>query len=816
MQSEQEWLGRDDSAATVYKYFTRPEPFEDLGPIEEVEDEYLGKTICREMRVGMVRNAKEEDKKAVVAYLKPFPHTRLNKGADLRGWYKALKEPEGVRNRPCFSEAILTTPYSGYCLPEGSLVETPTGSVPINKLRIGDVILGQVKDQLVEAKVLATVTRISQEGLVKLVVGNDFILLTKEHPVFSLSRNDYIPAGEIYVGEEIETRAVQDLSEAYSNRQMGEYSSLLRETPIWFDENESPSAREERPYKSNLDLLPAKLQSSLSIRKLKSLSALCYSSPNPKRKNEERKNKSKVSRGTKNPRGKEENIFGFNGKKIISNREMEVSRIGQAGKIGIQAIEEANLYLSQRNSLSYALQLGDTNCSMVRQKENQLEVRTKNDSIEKRGLLFARLLNRKEYNYRGEGVYVQERPIQDKEDQTTRVRCCSVRSEEIKESGYSIVKSIETIKVPARIYDIQTSTSNFYTRGKLGNRSFHVHNCAVGCNFCYVNSGMRGYRGSGLITVPLNYGELVKYQLSKMYKAAAGYFSSFTDPFTPLEAYYHNTQRAAEEFVKVGLPIFFLSRLRYPDWAIKLLTINKHSYAQKSLNTCDGEDWRYLSPGALPLKQHLADITKLRKKGIYVSIQCNPVVAGVTSHEQIEKLFSMLANAGANHVIVKFVEAGYSWAPAMVERMIKRFGKRGEEFAKLFTENIGGQKTICEEYRLPAHERYSAYAKKVGLTYATCYEYRKERDSKGNVINSTGISIGREFTTAEQCHGQRVPVYQRDNLEENFKPIDECPPSGCLYCASENNGEARCGDKELGEAKALRYADYKKQLIQIS
>lgn len=335
--------------------------------------------------------------------------------------------------------------------------------------------------------------------------------------------------------------------------------------------------------------------------------------------------------------------------------------------------------------------------------------------------------------------------------------------------------------------------------------------CAVGCSFCYINSGFRGYRGTGLITVPLNYGEQIKKQLSKMSLSAAGYFSSFTDPFTPLENFYHNTENAAREFVNVGLPIFFLSRLRYPDWAVDLLTQNKHSYAQKSINTCDAEDWRKLSPGALPLKQHFSDITRLKKKGIYISIQVNPILPGVTSHEQIETLFKQLKKAGADHVIVKFVEAGYSWAPAMVERTIKRFGEeRGRIFESLFTENIGGQRTITEDYRLPAHERYAAAAKKNGLTYATCYEYKKERDSSGKIINATGVSIGREFTTAEQCHGQRVPMYSRDSLDEQFKPMDACPPSGCLYCASENSGKARCGDEELGQAKAMRASDYKR------
>jgi DNA repair photolyase len=337
--------------------------------------------------------------------------------------------------------------------------------------------------------------------------------------------------------------------------------------------------------------------------------------------------------------------------------------------------------------------------------------------------------------------------------------------------------------------------------------------CAVGCQFCYINSGMRGYRGTGLISVPINYGLQIREQLRKMRRAAAGYFSSFTDPFTPLEQYYHNTQEAAAEFVKVGLPLFFLSRLQYPAWAIDMLTKNEHSYAQKSINTSDPEDWRHLSPGAMALDDHLDEITTLHHKGIYISIQVNPIVPGVTTNEQIVRLFRMLKDAGTDHVIVKFVEAAYSWAPALVQRIKKVFGRtRGEAFEALFTCNIGAEKTVDEAYRLRAHRLFSTYAAKFGLTYATCYEYEYERDETGKILNKVGKSIGRRFTTAAQCHGHQVPVYARKSEDEPFRPLDECPPSGCLYCADENEdnpGHARCGDELAGAAQALRFPDLK-------
>jgi len=328
--------------------------------------------------------------------------------------------------------------------------------------------------------------------------------------------------------------------------------------------------------------------------------------------------------------------------------------------------------------------------------------------------------------------------------------------------------------------------------------------CAVGCAFCYVNSGFRGYRGTGLITVPNNYGEQIRKQLRPVRRGAAVYFSSFTDPFLPLEELYHNSEEAAEACVEVGLPIFFLSRLRYPSWAIRLLRKNKHSYAQKSINTCSSSDWRKLSPGALPLADHFKDIRRLKKNDIYVSIQVNPIIPGVTTHGHVKSLFRKLANAGADHVIVKFVEAGYSWAPAMVDRITKRFGpERGGAFESLFQENIGGQRTVNEAYRMAAHDKYIRWASDYGLTYSVCYEYRYERNESGKIVDKTGVSIGREYTTSDQCHGHRVPVYTRSSSEEKFKPLSVCPPSGCLYCV-DDNGEPPCGDELAGTAIAIK------------
>lgn len=330
--------------------------------------------------------------------------------------------------------------------------------------------------------------------------------------------------------------------------------------------------------------------------------------------------------------------------------------------------------------------------------------------------------------------------------------------------------------------------------------------CTVGCGFCYINSGSRGYRGSGIVSVPVNYGAHVRKQLASMQVSTAGYFSSFTDPFLPLEDYYHNTQEGVRAFTDAGLPVFFLSRLSYPDWAIDALRANPLSYAQKSINTPDPDDWRKLSPGALPLGDHFEEIRKLRAAGIYVSIQVNPIIAGVVTHEDVERLFEMLADAGTNHVIVKFVEANHPWAKAMVERITKRFGdNRAAAFRDLFTENsCGGQKTVTEEYRREGHTRYQRRATELGMTYSLCYEYTRTKEGAWR-------SMGPEFITSDQCHGHRVPMHTRQ-ADGLFHPLEVCPPSGCLSCADDNPGGTPCGSALLGEARALRLADLRKPL----
>lgn len=345
--------------------------------------------------------------------------------------------------------------------------------------------------------------------------------------------------------------------------------------------------------------------------------------------------------------------------------------------------------------------------------------------------------------------------------------------------------------------------------------------CHVGCGFCYINNGVRGYRGQGLTTVDPQYPAKIRKQMDKMRTGAAVYMSSFIDPFIELEPHYGNTRGTAEAAVDVGLPIYFLTRKEVPGWAFDLLAKNKYSYIQHSINTPDPDDWQRLSPRAIPLEGMIEQVREEHRRGLYVSIQVNPIMAGITSNDDIVELIHLLGEAGADHLIFKFVEIVYPSVPGMVRNMEARFGKvpathgkpsgqeRVDRFKGLFTQNIGGVRTVEEEYRKAAFDRFLPETRKAGVTMALCYEYEYERDAQGEIVSKTGISMGHKYLTADQCHGHRVPIHHRDGPEEPFRPMEVCPPSGCLTCGDDAGGEDKvpCGNELLASASALKPSD---------
>lgn len=326
--------------------------------------------------------------------------------------------------------------------------------------------------------------------------------------------------------------------------------------------------------------------------------------------------------------------------------------------------------------------------------------------------------------------------------------------------------------------------------------------CPVRCQFCYVNNGVRGYRGQGVTTVDPNYPEKIGAQLDKMNFGWNAYISSFTEPFQALEKIYHNTERLSKEVTSRGLPIFYLTRQIPPDWAVDYLKKSKYSYMQFSIISSNRETYKKLSPGAASLDDILACIKNvLKPAGIYVSIQVNPLLPGVVTLKETLQLIRELAEAGVDHVIFKFVEIVSPAAQAMVDKMTSLFGRiSGAAFEGYFSENTGGLRTIFQDLRLNWLSQFKELTTKLGITMGLCYEY----DHK------TNKSIGPDFCTAAQCHGMAIPIHVKNKDTGIFEPWEVCPPSGCLYCREATEAKPPCGSKFLQRATALLPSDYNK------
>src|SRR3990167_2547562 len=189
--------GADEDMKEAYRYFMRPDPDmrDFVGPIEEGEDALTGRVMrSRLSRVGMLRNADDSEKREVRVYLDPLPHIRLDKAKPLQGWYQSkFNEKGNSRDRPCFTDAVLTEPYGGYCtvgcsfsLPAGELISTPRGLKPIERFRKGDFVWGRSHLGTVLAQVLGTTKHWKAEGYVALHLKDGRRLrLTADHPVYS-------------------------------------------------------------------------------------------------------------------------------------------------------------------------------------------------------------------------------------------------------------------------------------------------------------------------------------------------------------------------------------------------------------------------------------------------------------------------------------------------------------------------------------------------------------------------------------------------------------------------------------------------------
>ena len=749
----------------------------------------------------------------------PMRHIVNDSNPTPRGWYKDKHEPARRRPRPCYTEALLTVPFGGYChvgckfcMSGDTLVNTPAGLTRLDGLEVGNYVISIAGDgTIIQSAILGTyVHTVSAYYKLTLADGRSYNI-TGDHPVYVKGRG-WTAVKDLYEIQKVGLESLQVVR--LSSRLLDQRQKAMQCMPETALSGSSQSCQcgSSRSQKGIfgrasdlLQVLPQSnrkfLESNLQLQRMyEEGKTICQE--NVFRCVGEAFSPTRIYEAEDQPEieghdcCREKSIQGQ--AKIFGMENKDVGKDVQR-QDGIQGIQTFCLQEAGRYSLPFQIGMGIPDSDVADQAGNTMGVRAGGVCYEKEE---SDLLAGFSFVY---GWPIDEGDRSEGVDRSSRVGQIYDVSDIVEENGGEIrdvgsesvgrigdiiyckntsrLWKLDRIEQPLLVYDIQTKAENFYANGLL------VHNC-------YVDNGTRGYRSTGIPTVSPDYPDKMRNNISKMMVSGAAYISSFTEPFQKLEDSYHITQRLTQVMLDEGLPFFYLSRLLPPDWALEALLHDNYSYMQFSINSSNTDIYKKMSPGSYTIDEVMDSIANLTAMGVYTSVQCNPVLPGIVSLDDIVNLVKLGSEAGLRHIIFKFAEQVFSNRRILMDRLKSLKGV--DKFDSYFSQKIGGVYTIDESLRVEWLDVLLEETRKLKMTMSTCYEYFDD--------GAAGSNLAPYYTTSDQCHGRGVPVFYRPEPGQPFQPFP-CYRKGCLYC--EDYGTKACNNDVLLQAKALSYKDLK-------
>jgi len=752
--------------------------------------------------LAMVRGGKT---KPFNVYTDPMKHI-INKSApNPRGWYKSKHEPKRKRPRPCSTEATLTTPYGGFCpincahcVSGDALVATPDGDVRIDNLLVGDVVYGRVEVGLCDSEVLAVSKRQVESYYILNTADGHVLKVTGDHPILT-DNAGWARVDQLREGDHVQTL----LGLRCQHRESNAMEKVLCQVPLYPQGEKRSQIQQDQARTNGCDERSQDVRTMWqTYRPTQSEAMRCMSTATSCGAGTQKQRQTIPIEG-------QATIQGVKAQKRINIEEQqEFSRMYQviemAGGYGLENSQRRDGLQNQQaqaihNEIwlqdNFSLRMGVANCAMARCEQHHLDIRGGGvfsggfkGSISSR-FPSVRFTRQSVENCRSEGVF--SRRGSGAVPEIPDILCRGwdhigvMEHAEAASARYTELTSMERVDEPLDVWDIQTTVENFYANGLL------VHNC-------YINNGTRGYRATGLPTVNPDYPAAFRKRIDNLMVSGAGYITSFSEPFHPLESTYHITQQITQVFLDAGLPFFYLSRQLAPEWAQDALLKNPYSYMQWSINTSNPDHYSRFSPGAPPLQAMFDNMAEMVDSGIYISVQCNPIIAGITTLDDLLLLCDLVSEYGGHHIIFKFVEQVANNRQIIVDRMHSRKLPHVATFDNLFNHVIGGVYTIQQDVRIEWLNALLDRTRDVGLTMSLCYEYYAD--------GGGGSSLAPWYTTSKGgCHGQTVPMFYRPEKGAPFESLPGCFESGCLYCAE--YGTHACKNDKLLEASALQYKD---------
>jgi DNA repair photolyase len=342
--------------------------------------------------------------------------------------------------------------------------------------------------------------------------------------------------------------------------------------------------------------------------------------------------------------------------------------------------------------------------------------------------------------------------------------------------------------------------------------------CENLCWFCYARRlGVypRFYDRCGIMTVYRNFPAMIAARIAKLHCCCVFYLSTATDPWQAIETRYHYSEETIKMLVGLNLPVEFITKRGslVPRSVFEAMAEQAHSFAQFTIITPRDDLLVQLAPKADTFDQQLGAIRLARASGIkHVVARFDPIIPTVLDDPvDIESMFDAVKSAGAAHVIASSVDIPGAIKNVFFDR-VKKLSRDFPRFKSIYTNDqaVGKDLNATMEYRRWLFGTMKEMASKRGLTFSLCMEFEVIRD--GGSIRYRGLN--EDFATSKACEGIDTPIYYRESLSDNFKPLPERIPGcdgNCLASAKGKDWSCKgaCNCEPFTKATPLEEKHYK-------
>lgn len=181
--------------------------------------------------------------------------------------------------------------------------------------------------------------------------------------------------------------------------------------------------------------------------------------------------------------------------------------------------------------------------------------------------------------------------------------------------------------------------------------------CVHDCIYCYIR-GYSQYPGESAVRVYQNTAQLIERELNrKRNKPIAVYFSPSSDAFMPVKEVQEQAYQVMQLLLDRGIGIQFVTKGAIPDAFIDIFAKRPELVAgQVGLCTLDDTLNDAIEPNAATAQQRLNTLQKLVDIGVTTSLRADPLIHGVTDHDDdLNRLFARAKACGVRHVSASYL-----------------------------------------------------------------------------------------------------------------------------------------------------------------